>query len=132
TNSTLYLSSPIGMPPTPLIRSAQICSPSRPGLPQAATAPVSGARKPIFTTWSAPKTTLGGNTPANRAAAAVVVRNLRRSIALNLTFVVIGPSDSNGATIEKSPLWTPCSREISPPLHEQGMTLDPFSTSGQY
>src|SRR5512146_1862507 len=98
------------MPPALLTRSPQMCRPSSPGLPQAATAPVSGARKPIFTTLSAPKAIFGMDTPAMRAAAAVVERNWRRSIARIENLVVIWSLQLDwGTTVGTGdPPYAPC------------------------
>src|SRR5262245_29238293 len=78
------------MPPASLTQSAQIWQPSSPGFPHAATSPVSGARKPIFTTLSAPNANFCSGRPAMSVAMAVVERNWRRFIALELDLVGIG------------------------------------------
>src|SRR6056297_325582 len=79
------------MPPAALIRSAQISQPSSPGLPQAATAPVRGARKPILINLSCALAMRGRLVAA--AAAAVDCRNVRRvSPGLpNLENIVVSP-----------------------------------------
>jgi hypothetical protein len=64
------------IPPAALTRSAQIWHPSNPGLPHAATAPVSGARNPILIVSLAARATLGS--PALTAVTAVDFRKVRR------------------------------------------------------
>ena len=76
----LYDWPPMLTPPLALTQSAQMRQPSRPGLPQADTGPVSGARKPILMTWLSAKETRGRPAPSAASAvpdAAVVPRNFR-------------------------------------------------------
>ena len=89
-NSTLCASPPISMPPASFIQSAQIAQPSRPGLPHAATAPVSGARKPILTIFSCANASLGMPALVMRAAPATPVMNALRS-SLDVTLKLIDP-----------------------------------------